>query len=410
MGLDVTYKGSQIAQLTEDGNLTLETAGKYCEGDIELAYSGGDGDQNPVAPDNDVIFIDYDATIRYSYTAAEFLALTELPPNPTHSGLAAQGWNWDLTDAKAHVSKYGELIAVQLYYTSDGKTKVHFSIPQGVSLVYCGLNVNGEVEIDWGDGTEKSTVTGNSLTTNIYTPHTYNAGNYVMAVTVVSGQAQFTYADYWLSLILSERKSDSSHGKMIANITEIELGRNFLLNPLSYRGLRGLKKSPISPLLNTQKEGAGFWESYIYCFGNAENCPIQDANGMFNGTELLKFVCLRGVISLGNSMFKASYVYKVCLDGSITEIPQEMFSGVKMLSTIVIPETVTQIGASAFYNARSLGDICFKSQTPPVLATQYSLTLNAPSCTIHVPAGCLEAYKTATNYPTTAQYTYVEDE
>lgn len=43
MGLDVTYKGQQIAQLTEDGNLTLETAGKYCEGDIELSYSGGGG-------------------------------------------------------------------------------------------------------------------------------------------------------------------------------------------------------------------------------------------------------------------------------------------------------------------------------------------------------------------------------
>ena len=43
MGLNVTYKGSQIAQLTEDGNLKLETAGKYCEGDIELAYSGGGG-------------------------------------------------------------------------------------------------------------------------------------------------------------------------------------------------------------------------------------------------------------------------------------------------------------------------------------------------------------------------------
>ena len=41
MELDVTYKGQQIAQLTEDGNLTLETAGKYCEGNIGLAYSGG---------------------------------------------------------------------------------------------------------------------------------------------------------------------------------------------------------------------------------------------------------------------------------------------------------------------------------------------------------------------------------
>lgn len=43
MSLEVSYKGQQIAQLTQDGNLTLETAGKYCEGDIELAYSGGGG-------------------------------------------------------------------------------------------------------------------------------------------------------------------------------------------------------------------------------------------------------------------------------------------------------------------------------------------------------------------------------
>lgn len=52
MALDVTYKGTQIAQLTEDGNLTLETAGKYCEDDFELAYTGGGG-----ASDTDAILI-----------------------------------------------------------------------------------------------------------------------------------------------------------------------------------------------------------------------------------------------------------------------------------------------------------------------------------------------------------------
>ena len=41
MSLEVTYKGSQIAQLTQDGSLTLETAGKYCEDDIGLTYAGG---------------------------------------------------------------------------------------------------------------------------------------------------------------------------------------------------------------------------------------------------------------------------------------------------------------------------------------------------------------------------------
>lgn len=40
MSLEVTYKNQQIAQLAENGSLTLETAGKYCEDDIEISYSG----------------------------------------------------------------------------------------------------------------------------------------------------------------------------------------------------------------------------------------------------------------------------------------------------------------------------------------------------------------------------------
>lgn len=43
MALEITYKGTQIAQLTTNGNLTLETAGKYCEGNIGIAYTGGGG-------------------------------------------------------------------------------------------------------------------------------------------------------------------------------------------------------------------------------------------------------------------------------------------------------------------------------------------------------------------------------
>ena len=41
MSLEIIYKNQQIAQLTEDGTLTLETAGKYVEGDIQAVYSGG---------------------------------------------------------------------------------------------------------------------------------------------------------------------------------------------------------------------------------------------------------------------------------------------------------------------------------------------------------------------------------
>ena len=55
-------------------------------------------------------FIDYDGEILHEYSKDEFLALSSMPSNPTHSGLVAQGWNWSLSDAKAYVKKWGYLI------------------------------------------------------------------------------------------------------------------------------------------------------------------------------------------------------------------------------------------------------------------------------------------------------------
>ena len=104
-------KGATMPQTQDLSNLA------NCIGSIS---SGGGG--NPVAEENDVIFIDYDGTIRYSYSAADFANLTALPANPTHQGLTAQGWNWTLADAKEYVAAYGMLVIGQLYVTDDGKT------------------------------------------------------------------------------------------------------------------------------------------------------------------------------------------------------------------------------------------------------------------------------------------------
>lgn len=65
--------------MTADGVMTTGTA------------SGGGGITEP--EEKDVDFIDYDGTLLYSYSADEFLEMTELPPNPSHDGLVAQGWN-----------------------------------------------------------------------------------------------------------------------------------------------------------------------------------------------------------------------------------------------------------------------------------------------------------------------------
>ena len=67
----------------------------------------GGRDSSSVANSKEVNFLDYDGTILYSYTAAEFAALSSMPANPTHDGLTAQGWNWSLANAKAYVASMG---------------------------------------------------------------------------------------------------------------------------------------------------------------------------------------------------------------------------------------------------------------------------------------------------------------
>ena len=175
--------------------------------------TGGGG--NPTAPDNDVVFIDYDGEIRYSYTAAEFAALTALPANPTHSGLIAQGWNWTLADAKTYVAAYGALVIGQQYITQSGATEIDIYLISGLALSpILSCAVNGTVLINWGDGFT-SAVTGTSLTTIKETTHTYAAkGHYTISLEATSG----TYALY------------GSSSKMLLHGTDVYEMKLYFLN------------------------------------------------------------------------------------------------------------------------------------------------------------------------------------
>jgi hypothetical protein len=136
-----------------------------------------------------VNFYDYDGSVVYSYTKDEFLALTEMPANPSHEGLTAQGWNYNLTDAKSYVNKYGNLDIGQMYVTSDGKTRIYITLTEGriSPILQLYLNTNSELDIDWGDDSTHSTFT----TTNAgYQNERHNyatAGDYVIAISVTTG-------------------------------------------------------------------------------------------------------------------------------------------------------------------------------------------------------------------------------
>ena len=97
MATTVTYKG-EILVTVNNTTKTLQTSGTWCEDDFTLTDVSGGGTTEP--EEKDVDFIDYDGTLLYSYTADEFLAMDALPPNPSHDGLVAQGWNWTLAEIK----------------------------------------------------------------------------------------------------------------------------------------------------------------------------------------------------------------------------------------------------------------------------------------------------------------------
>ena len=145
---------------------------------------GGGGGGTPVQR-KAVNFTDYDGTVLYSYTAAAFNSLSEMPENPTHSGLTSQGWSWSLSDAKAYVASHGGLDICQKYNTSDGKTRIYVSLPDNRLSLSVRFGVNGTAVIDWGDGTSDSTLSGMNISTMQSANHTYaRAGNYVIKIAV----------------------------------------------------------------------------------------------------------------------------------------------------------------------------------------------------------------------------------
>jgi hypothetical protein len=113
-----------------------------------------------------VVFYDYDGTIVTSYSASAFAQLSQLPANPTHTGLVAQGWNWSLADAKTYVAKYGKLNIGQMYITASGATEIDVVMQEGRLEPTLTICVNGTITVDWGDGTTPDTVTGTSLDTH----------------------------------------------------------------------------------------------------------------------------------------------------------------------------------------------------------------------------------------------------
>ena len=303
--LDSLIMSLEPKTITENGTYdpTDDGVDGYSEVTVNVPSSGG-------SSGTDVIFYDYDGSVVASYLAADFANLSAMPANPTHTGLTAQGWNWSLADAKAYVASDGKLNIGQMYITSDGKTKLYFTVAKNQLSVelYLNLESDTELDVDWGDGSTHTTwasTDGDSSKSHEYA----SAGRYVIAITVVTGEYSLSTA--------------------VSNTYKVEIGNSVV----------GISE-----------------EAFSYCY------------------SLSSITIPNSVTSIGSNAFNSCYpLSSITIPNSVTSIDNNAFNSCSALSSITIPNSVTSIGYYAFESCLALPSITFESSTPPQLSGTFEI-------------------------------------
>ena len=136
------------------------------------------------------------------------------------------------------------------------------------------------------------------------------------------------------------------------------------------------------------------------------------ANSMFATCHSLRSIHIPdGVTSIGTSAFSTCHsLTSVHIPDGVTSIGNSAFASCYNLATInKIPASVKSIGSNVFYNCNTLARLRFESATPPTVSNSNAFTGIPTDCIISVPVGRLSAYKSATNYPSSGTYTYIEE-
>ena len=114
-------------------------------------------------------------------------------------------------------------------------------------------------------------------------------------------------------------------------------------------------------------------------------------------TNLTNVTIPDGVTTIGDYAFSAcTNLTNVIIPNSVITIGSSVFDWCTNLTNVTIPDGVTSIGYNAFNYCTSLTDIYLYPTTPPTL--QNTNAISTATTTIHVPIGCGDAYKNATNW------------
>lgn len=365
-------------------------------------------------PSNDVNFIDYDGKIIKSYSKNDFLNLYALPPNPVHSGLISQGWNWTLSDAKEYVRMAGYLDIGQNYDTDDYSIRIYINIYEKanttVSIRYRLGGSGGYGTIDWGDGTINA-----ASVTSVFMDHTYSSiGNYVIKINIPDGSYGYGYG--------TSRSIIYGNACRIL-VTKIEFSSRWRADTSANFGNEANTFRNLEAVTIPRKAyGIDYFRLSANMFVNCSSLKaiVIPPGAYIKGASVLDACYSLKRISVPKStvdnVMGGNYIFRNCYSLKRFAIPSgqtsltSTFLGTALsLSKIVIPSSITSIAASAFTGCTALKEIHFKRSTPPSVANSNAWTSLPTDCKIYVPSGKLSAYTGATNYPSSSTYTYIEE-
>lgn len=383
---------------TIEGNLTTYASA------IANLPSGG-GDPNPTASKNAVTFYDYDGSILYSYTAEEFLALSEMPPLPTQKGLICQEWNWSHEDAREYVAEYGILDVGATYITDDGHTRLYIRIASAgrmdVPLYFQQTIANG-VTIDWGDGSATETLDG---TGNVNTTHRYaSIGDYMISLDAAEGCTLTLGQNVTGNCVLGEY-STTSNTVYRTMLMRVELGN--AVSSISVNTFRSCTSLRNVTIHNNVKSFSNYVFrdcTMLYCLLLPKSITALNSN-MLEGCDSLSLLSCSNSISLfNNAIFSAcKNLTSITLPPLNKTLNTNMFSACSSLASIIIPKNINYIAGGTFNNCYGMAYYDFSHLTAvPTLSNSNAFTGILTDCKIIVPDALYDEWVAATNWSTYA--------
>lgn len=410
-----------------------------------------------------IIFIDYDGTVLYSYTPEEVLALTELPPHEsTDPLLVFDGWNWTLEELKDEINLIGldfmqnhKMAVGAMYQTLDDATYVFIKLLDDytgveswntITVGFAPQTNTSVITVDWGDGSVPDTYTGSAKRTKLLS-HTYNnKGEYCIRVsgdTYSFGSSNTNYN------LINQYPSESCS---LANsiVKKVYVGKIYKFEGSPFARLMSMDSVVISnnvSVFDTDDKMFGYsiFDSIVIPKSFNGTIPknfIQDAlvknislpknnfklaESAFSNKFLQRVhipstfggASSSGVNTgvIGNMLIESypvtceapmgflshCYNLKNVLLKNITSLKKNLFLNGYSLTKLKIPGTVTAIEASVFYYCQRLTELDFtECETVPTLANTDAFYAVPSTCKILVRANLVEEWKAATNWSTFA--------